>query len=229
MKNFNEMFVGLFIVVLASLATLAVAEENRVTTIEYENGDIYTVPENENVFVSTQDNLFSYHPYQKAVQFKKQWPTDKVDKPVPTPNPNPAGSHEWCKAHVPYEIGYSFSDQTWERHCDTNDDRKYGCGDEKFDASDDSDVCLTTSETTGSTGTAQSTGSFTDVDEYGFSQACADFDTDQQATFGYISWQQICDTNNDGEYSICDYYEPTGSATFADIQYNKQCSSSDGS
>ena len=228
MKNFNEMFVGLFIVVLASLATLAVAEENRVTTIEYENGDIYTVPENENVFVSTQDNLFSYHPSQKAVQFKKQWPTTKVDRPVPTPNPNPVGSHEWCKAHVPYETGYSFSDQTWERHCDTNDDRKYGCGDEKFDASDDSDVCLTTSETTGSTGTAQSTGSFTDVDEYGFSQACADFDTDQQATFGYISWQQICDTNNDGEYSICDYYEPSGSATFADIQYNKQCLNNNG-
>ena len=74
-----------------------------------------------------------------------------------------------------------------------------------------------------------STGSFTDVDEYGFSQACADFDTDQQATFGYISWKQICDTNNDGEYSICDYYEPTGSATFADIQYNRQCLSSGGS
>ena len=217
-----------FIMFFMFTSALAIAEENRVTTIEYENGDIYTVPENENVFVSTQDNLFSYHPYQKAVQFKKQWPTDKVDKPVPTPNPNPAGSHEWCKAHVPYETGYSFSDQTWERHCDTNDDRKYGCGDEQFDASDDSDVCLTTSETTGSTGTAQSTGSFTDVDEYGFSQACADFDTDQQATFGYISWQQICDTNNDGEYSICDYYEPSGSATFADIQYNKQCLSNDG-
>jgi hypothetical protein len=163
------------------------------------------------------------------VQFKKQWPTDKVDKPVPTPNPNPAGSHEWCKAHVPYETGYSFSDQTWERHCDTNDDREYGCGDKPFDESAEGDVCLTTSNTTGSTGTAQSTGSFTDVDEYGFSQACADFDTDQQATFGYISWQQICDTNNDGEYNICDYYEPTGSATFADIQYNKQCLSSDGS
>lgn len=217
-----------FIMFFMFASALAIAEENRVTTIEYENGDIYTVPENENVFVSTQDNLFSYHPYQKAVQFKKQWPTDKVDKPVPTPNPNPAGSHEWCKAHVPYETGYSFSDQTWERHCDTNDDREYGCGDKPFDESAEGDVCLTTSNTTGSTGTAQSTGSFTDVDEYGFSQACADFDTDQQATFGYISWQQICDTNNDGEYSICDYYEPSGSATFADIQYNKQCLSNDG-
>lgn len=104
--------------------------------------------------------------------------------------------------------------------------KEYGCGDKPFDESDDGASCSTTTDTTSSTG---STGSFTDVDEYGFSQACADFDTDQQATFGYISWQQICDTNNDGEYSICDYYEPTGNATFADIQYNKQCLSSDGS
>jgi hypothetical protein len=87
-------------------------------------------------------------------------------------------------------------------------------------------VTTTTPDTTGSTG---STGSFTDVDDTGFSQACADFDTDQQATFGYISWNQICDTNNDGEYSICDYYESTGQATFQEIQYNKQCLSSDGS
>ena len=87
-------------------------------------------------------------------------------------------------------------------------------------------VTTTTPDTTGSTG---STGSFTDVDEYGFSQACADFDTSQGFTFGFVYWDQICDTNDDGEYNICDYYEPTGSATFADIQYNKQCLSSDGS
>ena len=74
-----------------------------------------------------------------------------------------------------------------------------------------------------------STGSFTDVDENGFSQACADFDTSVGFTFGYVYWDQICDSNDDGEYNICDYYEPTGSATFADVQYNKQCLSSDGS
>ena len=81
------------------------------------------------------------------------------------------------------------------------------------------------------TTTTSTTGSFTDVDEYGFSQACADFDTSQGLTFGYIYWQKSCDTNNDGEYNICDYYEPSGSATFADIQYNKQCveKDSDGS
>ena len=76
---------------------------------------------------------------------------------------------------------------------------------------------------------ATPTGSFTDVDDTGFSQACADFDTSVGFTFGYMYWNQICDTNDDGEYSICDYYEPTGQATFQEIQYNKQCLSSDGS
>jgi len=84
-------------------------------------------------------------------------------------------------------------------------------------------------EITESTGSTGSTGGFTDVDEYGFSQACADFDTSVGFTFGYIYWQKTCDTNNDGEYNICDYYEPTGGATFADIQYNKQCLSGGGS
>lgn len=87
----------------------------------------------------------------------------------------------------------------------------------------------TTTDTTNTTvTTTSSTGSFTDVDEYGFSQACADFDTSVGFTFGYVYWDQICDSNDDGEYNICDYYEPTGSATFADIQYNKQCSNNDG-
>ena len=86
-------------------------------------------------------------------------------------------------------------------------------------------VTTTTTDSTDSTG---STGNFTDVDEYGFSQACADFDTSVGFTFGFVYWDQICDTNDDGEYNICDYYESTGSATFADIQYNKQCSNNDG-
>ncbi len=96
------------------------------------------------------------------------------------------------------------------------------------DYEDTVDTTTDTTDTTNTTvTTTSSTGSFTDVDEYGFSQACADFDTSVGFTFGYVYWQQICDTNDDGEYGICDYYEPTGSATFADIQYNKQCTESD--
>ena len=121
---------------LAAFTSLAAAH-----TITYDNGDVYTVAEDEYVFVSKQPNLWSYHPYSKSVQFKKQWPTEKVDQPEPTPNPNPTGTHEWCKAHVPFELGYTFTDQYWQRACDSNKDGTYGCGDEKFDASDDASVC----------------------------------------------------------------------------------------
>ena len=218
MKNFIMLFLFCTMPVLAQ------------TLISYEDGSTYTLEENEVIYVAPQSTkLFTLQTYSKGdVYFRKQAPWANRDYVAQPTDGFAEGSHEWCKVYEPWSEGYTFAMQTFQRYCDTNNDDKYGCGDEKFDASDDSDVCLTTSETTGSTGTAQSTGSFTDVDEYGFSQACADFDTDQQATFGYISWQQICDTNNDGEYSICDYYEPSGSATFADIQYNKQCLNNDG-
>jgi len=121
---------------LAAFTSLAAAH-----TITYDNGDVYTVAEDEYVFVSKQPNLWSYHPYSKSVQFKKQWPTEKVDQPEPTPNPNQMGTHEWCKAHVPFEFGFTFSDQYWQRGCDTNKDGSYGCGDDLFDASDDASVC----------------------------------------------------------------------------------------
>ena len=201
---------------LTFFTVMAVADENRVTTIEYENGDVYTVPENENVFVSTKDNLFIYKPYSKSIQFQKLWPTDKVDKPAPTPNPNPLGSHSWCKAHVPFENGYSFSDQTWQRFCDTNNDWEYGCGDTKFDASEDGASC------------SVGAGAFNEVDANGFSQACDTFDTSTGPLSDVAEWEEVCDTNDDGTYDLCDYYEPTGAATFIEIQYEEQCTSNEG-
>ena len=42
-------------------------------------------------------------------------------------------------------------------------------------------------------------------------------------TFAMISWQQACDINNDGEYNMCDYYEPTGLASFAEIEWQNKC------
>ena len=42
-------------------------------------------------------------------------------------------------------------------------------------------------------------------------------------TFDMISWQRACDTNNDGVYNMCDYYEPTGTATFEEIEWQDTC------
>ena len=42
-------------------------------------------------------------------------------------------------------------------------------------------------------------------------------------TFGMIQWQRACDTNSDGVYDMCDYYEPTGSATFEELEWQDKC------
>ena len=42
-------------------------------------------------------------------------------------------------------------------------------------------------------------------------------------TFGMVQWQRACDTNNDGVYDMCDYYEPTGAATFEELEWQDKC------
>ena len=49
---------------------------------------------------------------------------------VPEPqDPFQPGSHEWCKAYVPWGEGLTFDMILWQRACDTDNDGKYGCGD----------------------------------------------------------------------------------------------------
>ena len=42
-------------------------------------------------------------------------------------------------------------------------------------------------------------------------------------TFAMIHWQRACDTNSDDVYDMCDYYEPTGQATFEEIEWQDRC------
>ena len=42
-------------------------------------------------------------------------------------------------------------------------------------------------------------------------------------TFGMVHWQSACDVNSDGVYDMCDYYQPTGMATFEDLEWQNQC------
>jgi len=137
---------------LFSVAVSAQEEGKQVETITYKDGDVYTVGDNESVFVTTQENLWLYQAYSKTVQFKKQFPTEKVDKPIPPTNPNPVGSIEWCESHNLHANGYTFTDQMWYRSCDKN---------------------------------------------------------------------------SDGVFNICDYYQPTGAATFEEGQWEDVCNNGD--
>lgn len=42
-------------------------------------------------------------------------------------------------------------------------------------------------------------------------------------TFTMQWWQRTCDTNGDGVYNQCDYYQPTGAATFEEQAWEDQC------
>jgi hypothetical protein len=42
-------------------------------------------------------------------------------------------------------------------------------------------------------------------------------------SFDMIAWQRSCDINGDGEYNMCDYYEPTGISTFEELEWQDKC------
>ena len=42
-------------------------------------------------------------------------------------------------------------------------------------------------------------------------------------TFDMVTWQRACDTNDDGKYDMCDWYEPTGIPSFEEIEWQDRC------
>ena len=136
------------------LTSLLAAPAMAQTYITYEDGSIYTVPEESSVVV-TDKRVFSLTKGDNLYRFNEvlanalrdgdddEPPVDEppVDEPPVVDEPPREGSHEWCKEHKLFANGFTFADQAFVRYCDTNNDYKYGCGDEKFDASEDGEVC----------------------------------------------------------------------------------------
>jgi len=93
----------------------------------------------------TKGKLYQQRTYNNGRTFQfKEFPETTRRDYVPVDNGTDGeafGTHAWCKAYVPWSEGYTFTMQCWRRGCDTNNDGTYGCGDEKFDASDDANVC----------------------------------------------------------------------------------------
>jgi len=113
------------------------------TVINYDDGSTYTLEANQEIYISTPNSALFKRQLMgnKDTFFRVQKPWTKRDY-VPQPADDFAvGSHEWCKAYIPWSEGLSFDMVTWQRSCDTNRDGKYGCGDAKFDNSDDAGVC----------------------------------------------------------------------------------------
>ena len=114
------------------------------TVINFDDGSTLTLEEGEKLYV-TKSKLYVRNVYNNGRTFQfKEFPETTRRDYVPIDNGTDGeafGSHEWCKAYVPWSEGYTFTMQYWQRGCDTNNDNKYGCGDEGYDASDDGAAC----------------------------------------------------------------------------------------
>ena len=113
------------------------------TVINYDDGSTYTLEENQEIYISTPNSALFKRQLMgnKDTFFRVQKPWTKRDYVPVESDDFAAGSHEWCKAYIPWSEGLSFDMITWQRSCDTNNDGKYGCGDAKFDNSADAGVC----------------------------------------------------------------------------------------
>lgn len=113
------------------------------TVINYDDGSTYTLEENQEIYISTPNSALFKRQLMgnKDTFFRVQKPWTKRDYVPVESDDFAAGSHEWCKAYIPWSEGLSFDMVTWQRSCDTNNDGKYGCGDAKFNSSDDAGVC----------------------------------------------------------------------------------------
>ena len=129
---------------LALFAALSLSA-TAATVINYDDGSTLTLEEGELIMV-TKGKLYQHRTYNNGRTFQfKEFPETTRRDYVPVDNgtdpSQEVGSHEWCKAFVPWSEGLTFTQVTWQRACDTNNDNKYGCGDEGFDASDDGAAC----------------------------------------------------------------------------------------
>lgn len=99
------------------------------TVINYDDGSTLTLEEGEEIMV-TKGKLYQQRTYNngRTFQFKEFPPTTRRDY-VPIDNgtdpSQQVGSHEWCEAFIPWSEGLTFTQVTWQRACDTNNDGVY--------------------------------------------------------------------------------------------------------
>jgi len=95
------------------------------TVIEYDDGSTYTLEENESIFISNR-SVFSKKTYNNgAVYFTPVEANTKRDYVPSETDGIEIGSHEWCKAYIPWSEGLTFNMVWWQRSCDTNGDGEY--------------------------------------------------------------------------------------------------------
>ena len=130
---------------IATALCLTATAASADTFITYDDGGVYTLADDESVYVADRDVFIKRTPASGDVNFIKQDPFTERDYEAPvvvvTPDNAPVGSHEWCLAFEPWANGLTFDQVAFNYQCDTNNNGVYGCGDAQFDASEDGGVC----------------------------------------------------------------------------------------
>lgn len=106
---------------------LGVSQASAETVISYDDGSTYTLKRGEEIYISASHHeVFKRREYKNGNQYfivQIPWPQrDYVSQPT---DGLEMGSHEWCLAFVPWSEGLTFSQQAWNRYCDTNGDDVY--------------------------------------------------------------------------------------------------------
>ena len=115
------------------------------TVINYDDGSTLTLAEDEKIHI-TKGKLYRQTIYNNGRTYQfKEFPEatqrDYVEVDNGTDDSMQMGSHEWCKAFVPWSEGLSFTHVAWQRTCDSDNNGTYGCGDDTWAASDEANVC----------------------------------------------------------------------------------------
>jgi len=120
---------------LLALSVLFSLGASAQTVINYEDGSTYTLSDGEEIYVSTENSaLFKRQIMRnKDTFFRVQKPWAKRDYVPQETDDLAVGSHEWCKAYIPWSEGLTFDMISWQRACDTNNDGVYDENDDKWE------------------------------------------------------------------------------------------------
>ena len=96
------------------------------TVINYDDGSTYTLENNERIYVEPHKKLFKKKQWSNGgMVFSVAKPNSKRDYVAQPQDDFQIGSHEWCKAYVPWSEGLTFDMISWQRACDTDNDGDY--------------------------------------------------------------------------------------------------------
>lgn len=129
--------------IIATIALLLPLGAFADTYITYDDGTVYTLTDNQDVYLSSKSSTLFKRKVMgnKDTFFLAQDPWTTRDYEAPTTDGLQVGSHAWCKAFEPWAAGLTFDQVSFNQVCDTDGDGDYGCGDSQFDDSDDGSVC----------------------------------------------------------------------------------------